>query len=277
MAASCSRSRNSRWRLSMPSRTSSRIFSDTSSSASCARAHSVTSVQTRRDVGRLEQLPLLLGGQVRRVAGHVGELGRVGDPLHGVDDLPGVALLEDRDHQALVLGGLLAVVLGGFGLVDQFGLDPQRRAGSGHAGPDAGAGVGAQDGGRLAAGQPAHLLDGRDGAVGRVAVRQPGGDQQLAVGAGAGGLDRGASGVVQLDRHDHAGQDDGVGQGQHREFQLRLSHIGSRFGPGVMFPFRRRRTADLRSPGYAPSRCCCSGPGRTTLSGRPPSPDTPAA
>ena len=68
--------------------------------------------EPRLDVGRLEQLALLLVAQVRRVAGHVGQLGGVGDPLHGVDHLPGVAALQDRDDHPLVLLGQLAHVVG---------------------------------------------------------------------------------------------------------------------------------------------------------------------
>ena len=57
----------------------------------------------------------------------------------------------------------------------------------------------------------AGALDGGEDAVRRVAVVEPRRDEQGAVTAGAGGVDRGAGGVVQLDRHHHAGQDDEVG------------------------------------------------------------------
>jgi hypothetical protein len=50
-----------------------------------------------------------------------------------------------------------------------------------------------------------------------IAVLEAGGDQQAVVVAGAGGVDRGAGGVVELDRDDHAGQDDDVLEGQHGE------------------------------------------------------------
>ena len=65
--------------------------------------------------------------------------------------------------------------------------------------------------------EAADALDGRDHAVRRVAVLEPRGEQQLAVAAGAGRVDRGLGGLVERDRHDHAGQDDQVGQEQHRE------------------------------------------------------------
>ena len=123
IAASCWRSRNSRWLFSMPSRTSSRIFSATSISARCARVQSIEQLEPLVDVGGLEELALLLVGQVRRPAGGVGQRGRVGHLLHGVDHLPGVPLLQDGDHQRLVLGGQLAgLPIGHRLVVDEFGL-----------------------------------------------------------------------------------------------------------------------------------------------------------
>ena len=173
--------------------------------------------ETGGDVGGLEQLALLLVGQVRRVAGQVGELGRVADLLDGVDDLPGVAPLQDRDDDLLVVVGQVADGVGDRLVLDGLGLDPQRGAGSGDAGADPGAAAGAQHGGLFAAGQPADLLDLGDDAVDRVAVGQPRGQQQLAVRAGAGGVDDGAGVAVELDRHDHAGQHHQVGQRQDRK------------------------------------------------------------
>ena len=129
-------------------------------------------VQPGLDVGGLQQLALLLVGEVGGVAGGVGELGRVGDPLHGVDDLPGVAALQDRDDELLVLGGELADLLGDRRVLDRLGLDPQRGAGAGHAGAEPGPAAGAQHRGGRTAGQPADLLDRGDHAVGRVAVGQ---------------------------------------------------------------------------------------------------------
>ena len=174
--------------------------------------------QARLDVGGLEELALLLVGEVRRVAGHVGQLRGVGDPLDGVDDLPGVAPLQDRDDDALVLLGELADVVGDGSLVDGLGLDPQRRAGAGHAGADADALTGAQHGGAGAAGKSADLLDGGDrrrasGSGRRGAGRAAGGSSEPAWAASM----TGAGVAVELDGHDHAGQHDQVGNGQQRK------------------------------------------------------------
>ena len=81
-----------------------------------------------RHIGRLEQVALLLQGQVGRVSGQVGDVGRIVDALHRVDHLPGVAPLQDRDHEPLELSGQLAGVLGRLGVVDRCGLDPERGA-----------------------------------------------------------------------------------------------------------------------------------------------------
>ena len=59
------------------------------------------------DVGRLEQLELLLGGHVAAVAGPVGDRRRVVELLDHVHDLPLAPLLEDGDDQGLVLLGEL--------------------------------------------------------------------------------------------------------------------------------------------------------------------------
>ena len=66
----------------MPSWTSLRIVSFTSSSARCSLAQFQRLVQPLRDVDGLQQGDLLLGGQVGRVAGEVRERGRVVDLLH---------------------------------------------------------------------------------------------------------------------------------------------------------------------------------------------------
>ena len=77
--------------------------------------------------------------------------------------------------------------------------------------------LGPEDGGGCTAAEPADLLDGGDHAVRRVAVVEAGGDQQPAVAAGAGRVDGGLGGLVELDGHDHAGQDDEVGDEEHGE------------------------------------------------------------
>ena len=137
-------------------------------------------LQTGCHVGGLEDLALLLVGQVRRPAGGVGQHGRVGHLLDGVDHLPGVPLLQVGDDQRLVFGGKLFRAVGDGLVVDQFGLHPQRGAGAGDAGADPGAPSGAQHRGGSAAGQPADLLDGGDDAECGIAVLQARGEQHLA-------------------------------------------------------------------------------------------------
>ena len=90
------------------------------------------------DVGGLQQLALAVVGEVRRVAGRVGDRAGVGHPVHGVDDLPGLAALEHGDDEPLVLLGQLAGAVGDV-LVDRLDLDPQGGAGAGDPAADAGA------------------------------------------------------------------------------------------------------------------------------------------
>ena len=111
MALSCWRSRNSRWLFSMPSRTSSAILSLTSISARWSLVQSIRTV-SRSATSGLQQLPLLLVAQIRGVTGQVGQRRGIGDPVDGVDDLPGVAALQGGDDQRLVLGGQLLDRLG---------------------------------------------------------------------------------------------------------------------------------------------------------------------
>ena len=179
--------------------------------------------QALGDIGRLQKLTLLLVVEVGRVARGVGQLAGVGEALDRVDDLPGVALLQDRDEQALVVAGQVEDGLGRLDVLDQLGLDPQGRAGAGDAALDVGALLGAQHCTRLAAGEAAELLDRRDDAVGRVTVLEAGRHQEAVVIAGAGRVDGGRCGVVELDRDDHAGQDDDVRQGEDGEL-LQCAH-----------------------------------------------------
>ena len=66
-------------------------------------------LEPRADVDRLEQLDLLLEGQVRRVAGRVGECARLGDRAHEGGDAPVVAAeLEDLLDDGAVLALELA-------------------------------------------------------------------------------------------------------------------------------------------------------------------------
>ncbi len=73
IALICSRSRNSRWRFSMPSLTSVRIFSFSSRSASTSLDQREHDLQALLDVDRLEHLHLLLEREVGRVAAGVGD------------------------------------------------------------------------------------------------------------------------------------------------------------------------------------------------------------
>ena len=98
-------------------------------------------VEPLLDVGRLEELALLLVGEVRRVAGRVGDAARVAHLVDRVDDLPGLATLEHGDDEPLVLLGELAGVVAD-GLLDRLDLDPQGGARAGHAAADAGASPG---------------------------------------------------------------------------------------------------------------------------------------
>ncbi len=180
-------------------------------------------LEPRLGLGGLEELPLALGRQVRRVAGRVGDDGGVGQAAEGVDDLPRLPVLEHRHDQRLVVGRELGRALAGGLVGHRRGLDPQRRAGSGDAVADQGATPGAQHGGGRSAAEPADPVDGRDHAVRRVAVVAARGHQELVAPLAAGGVDGGLGGLVELDRDDHAGEQHGVGEEQHGESQ-RLGH-----------------------------------------------------
>ena len=212
----------------MPSRTSLPIFSADVHLGQVRPGPADQQLQTCCHVGGLEHLALLLVGQVRRPAGRVGQHRRVGHLLDGVDHLPGVPLLQVGDDQRLVLGGELLGAVGGRLVVDEFGLHPERGTRAGHPGADPGAAAGAEHGGGCAAGEPADLLDGGDDAEGGIAILQTGGEQHLADAVGVGGrpsasagmrglrgVDGGLRGLVELDRHDHPGQHDDVGQREH--------------------------------------------------------------
>ena len=79
IALICSRSRNSRWRFSMPSLTSVRILSFSSRSASMSLAHASTSSR-RASTSSVSSTSIFCSKrQVGRVAGGVGDLPGVGD------------------------------------------------------------------------------------------------------------------------------------------------------------------------------------------------------
>jgi hypothetical protein len=167
------------------------------------------------DVGLLEELALLLVGEVWRPAGRVCDQARVGHLVDLVDDLPGLTALEHGDDEPLVLLGELAGVVA-HRLLHGLDLHPQGRARSGDAAADPRAAAGAQHGARASAHQPADPLDRGHDAVRRVTVLETRGEQQLTVRAGTGGVDGGLGGLVERDRDDHAGQDHEVRKEQHR-------------------------------------------------------------
>jgi hypothetical protein len=175
-------------------------------------------------VGGLQQRHLLFGDQERRVAGVVGERGDVVDRLDTVHDLPGTALLQPAGGEGLVLLDQFGDVAGqgvGNGLVDPRALDPQRRTRPGGPGADLHTAAAADQGARVAVGQPADLLDRAEHTRARVRPvnarnQQNPGLSGLRPGGGLGGLDRSAHlGITQVQRNHHAGQHDLAVERQH--------------------------------------------------------------
>ena len=188
------------------------------------------------DVGRLEQLELLLGGHVAAVAGPVGDRRRVVELLDHVHDLPLAPLLEDGDDQGLVLLGELGRPGALPGLLDHRALNPERCARAGGAVADLHPGNPAQHRAGLAAGHPPDLLDHGQ----RAGAGQPAGDPRHEEHLGllfrtyswppakpravASGVD-GASdlGVGKFNGDHHARQDHFVIERQHRQRE-RFAH-----------------------------------------------------
>ena len=130
-------------------------------------------LQPLDQVGGLEQLQLLLGGEVAGVPGVVGDRRRVVQLLDHVDDLPRAALLQDPGDQGLVLLGQLVGPRAAAGLLDHRALDPERGTRTRGARADLHPGDTADERTRLPAGKPAHLLDRSQGPhAGQTAVRQ---------------------------------------------------------------------------------------------------------
>ena len=92
-------------------------------------------LETRLDVGVLEELALAVRGEVRRVAGRVRDRAGVGHLVDLVDDLPGLAALEHGDDEPLVLLRELAGVVGDV-VLDGLDLDPEGRTGTADAAAD---------------------------------------------------------------------------------------------------------------------------------------------
>ena len=169
------------------------------------------------DVDRLEQLDLALGADSSghhptRSARPPGSSGstRAEDAAH----LAVAELLEQRDQGGAQLGAQRLGLVGGGGLDDRLGGDPQAGPGADHAGAQHGARPVART--TRAAVPPGRTpVDSTVATAPTLAKRSPiaGDEQQLAALLGGGG---GRLGLVGLgaDRHDHAGQDDAVGKGE---------------------------------------------------------------
>jgi hypothetical protein len=211
-------------------------------------------------VGLGEQLGLVRDVQPGRPAGQVGELPGVGGLLHRVDDLPGPPLLQDADHQRLVLGSQLVGAPGGLTGLDRLDLHPQGGAGAGDPAADAGAALAAHHRGPVTVGQAADLFQDGDHTERAVPPVQAWHDEDpsavvvLRVPTRRRGVDGGAGvGGVEADRDHHPGQDHGVVEGQDRERQ-HVTHARSNSGEPGLLPKVERcpLRANTRSAGPRP-------------------------
>jgi hypothetical protein len=172
------------------------------------------------DVERAEDLRLLLGVQVRRVAGHVGHGRRLVDAAEGIGEAGHAAGLEDALDDGLVLPGQLVgpvgVAVGLDGLLDPH---PEGVARAGHAGADHRPAQTPDDQRPHPAPQLAGVLDLGHRADGRVPAVDAGHEEELAVhggvrpGAGLGGL--------QGDGDDHLRQHHSGAERQDRQGRCR--------------------------------------------------------
>ena len=173
----------------------------------------------------LQQLDLLLEGQVGRVAGEVGQGARVGDGPQGLGDLARPAVLEHVLHHRSDLTGQLQGTLAGIGVPHRLHLHPKGRPGAGKAHADAGAAHAPHDGRGHAARKLAGLFDLRNGPDRRVPSPDPGDQHHPAV-TTVPGLHRGARlGRLQGHAHGHPREDDsGVGRHQRQRGVCHIRH-----------------------------------------------------
>ena len=204
----CLRRTYSRCCLAVPSSTSSRILRRTCSSARALALHPERELEALGDVGGLEDLDLLLEGQVRRVAGGVGERARLDDRAHpGGDAAVVAAQLEDLlDGRAVVADEVAGAAVDGGGVGALVDLDAQaaHRVGVGRAG-DAAAGA-LERAPCAPPGRRDPLGDAGDGADGGVLALVPRDEQDLLV-------------VADVDRQGdvHRREDDGVVEGDEEQ------------------------------------------------------------
>ena len=157
------------------SRTSSRIFSVTSSSARWARAHSTSRIEPFRRVGRLEQLDLLRRPPATRrsPAASASSLGSfIRCTASMTCQRAALVRIEMRTDLYSAASSRVRVV--GRRDVEDGRLDPQGRAGTVDAGADAGASGRAEHDCGFAARQAADLGDLGDGADRRRTCRRGG-------------------------------------------------------------------------------------------------------
>ena len=212
----------------MPSPTSVRIRSATSCSAERVARPLGGALDARLHVDGLEELELLLGRQVAPRTEAVGECAGFRGRAEQLGEATGpAALAEHRQHAPQLLAELGRLLGRGF-VDDLVGLDPQRRAGPGHAGAEARPVLAAQDRGRDAVRQLARLLHRRHRADPREAPVDPWDEQQPTVGPV--GRGDGRAGLVGVEREggDGVGQHHAGVEGQHRQGEgVQLGHQGS--------------------------------------------------
>src|SRR3954447_11165958 len=165
-------------------------------------------LEARRDVDGLQQLDLLLEGQVRGVARRVGQRARLGDGAHPGGDAAVVATqLEDLlDGGAVLALELARAAVDGHVVDALLDLDAQAPGVIGVGGAGDAAGDALEHRAMTAAGEADALRDGRDGADGGVLALVARDEQDALL---TGGVHR--QGDV------HRGEDDGVVERDEKE------------------------------------------------------------